>query len=166
MTLCTDAPHSQSSKSSPSQYTSPFQIYSLILLPQSPSIPISPQPIRASRTPPIRNRQSVSSSTSTTEPPTPIHPISRISLQPPRQIHAPEICHADRRARPGTQQTIQQRARIDVSTIARPARRERGARIPAHREGKGKGVADRDFSIAGVRCDGVCGCCVDGARGD
>jgi hypothetical protein len=115
------------------QETSP----SSIPLPRSTtSIPIpTSQPIRTprGRTPPIRNRQPVPPTTSYKPTPS-IHPLRRIPLEPPRQIYASKIRHANRRTSARTEQAIQQRARINVASVARPARRQCCRRIPAHAE--------------------------------
>jgi hypothetical protein len=124
------------------------------------TIPISSQPITAptpaSR---IRNRQSIAPSTThhtaSASPPT-IHPLRRKPLQPPRQIHAPKVRNTNRRARPSTQYTIQQRARIYMSPIPAPTRRQRRTRIPPYSKTQRQRVSYRNLRISSMRRHRVC----------
>lgn len=96
----------------------PNRSYPRLLIPlpcPATIIPITPKPIRAdSSRPPISHRKSIP----TTEPPSTIHSISCIALQPTWQVHPAEIRNAYRCTGSRAQNAVDQCGGVDVSAVA------------------------------------------------
>lgn len=142
-----------------------------ILLPQrTPTpIPIPTQPIPTAALPPsIRHRQPIPAAAPLPHPePTPrTHLIARIEPQSPGQLHAAEIRNADGRTGPRTQQTVKQRALVDMAPVPRPPRRQRRTRVPPHTETQRQRITNRDLRIPRVARDAIRRRRIDSPRTD
>jgi hypothetical protein len=87
--------------------------------------------------------------------------ILAVTLQPARQLHASEVCHADSSARQCTNHAVHQSAESQVSSHARPTAWKLGGRIPSHTELQRQRIANNDprrrLARDAVRCRGCDG---------